>query len=101
MQPLKDGGVPETLLSNRKICTHFFTGPRESIFFWWIPKKKVDSLLQKYYLIGGTPPEPNGFVDSAFRALSDFRVRGTREAGERWWGLAALSNARGERGDGY
>ena len=23
-----------------------------------------------------------------FRALSDFRVRGTREAGERWWGLA-------------
>ena len=36
-----------------------------------------------------------------FRALSDFRVRGTREAGERWWGLAALSNARGERGDGY
>ena len=53
------------------------------------------------YLIGGTPPEPNGFVDSAFRALSDFRVRGTREAGERWWGLAALSNARGERGAGY
>ena len=36
-----------------------------------------------------------------FRALSDFRVRGTREAGERWWGLAALSNARGEGGDGY
>ena len=21
--------------------------------------------MQKYYLIGGTPPEPNGFVDSA------------------------------------
>ena len=36
-----------------------------------------------------------------FRALSDFRVRGTREAGERWLGLAALSNARGERGAGY
>ena len=36
-----------------------------------------------------------------FRALSDFRARGTREAGERWWGLAALSNARGERGAGY
>ena len=53
------------------------------------------------YLIGGTPPEPNGFVDSAHRILSDFRVRGTREAGERWWGLAALSNARGERGAGY
>ena len=54
--------------------------------------------MQKYYLIGGTPLEPVGF--GGFRALSDFRVRGTREAGERWWGLAALSNARVERGGG-
>ncbi len=37
----------------------------------------------------------------ARQTLSEFRVRGTREAGERWWGLAALSNARGERGAGY
>ena len=79
----------------------FFYGSPGIHLFLVDSQKKVDSLLQKYYLIGGTPPEPNGFVDSAFRALSDFRVRGTREAGERWWGLAALSNARGERGDGY
>ena len=36
----------------------------------------LGSSLQKYYLIGGTPQEPVGFV--GFRALSDFRVRGTR-----------------------
>ena len=33
-----------------------------------------------------------------FRALSDFRVRGTREAGERWWGLAGPQQCSGGKG---
>ena len=30
--------------------------------------------------------------------LSDFRVRGTREAGERWWGLAGPQQCSGGKG---
>ena len=98
MHPRKEVKGRRTSLSNRQRLTQKSSGPREPKFFRWVPEKSLGSLLQKYYLIGGTPPGPSGF---GFRALSDFRVRGTREAGGRWWGLAALSNARGERGDGY
>ena len=69
IHPRKDIGGRRTSLSNRKRQPQKSAGPREPRFFRWVPEKSLGSLLQKYYLIGGTPPEPNGFAGSAHLAI--------------------------------